>query len=67
MTRSKKEKTARAKTSRPGPRACFCVLGLLFEALADLVLLPIRLAWFMMRRKKVSMEISSFVERGKDG
>ena len=46
------------KRIKPGAGSYLTVLGLLFEAILELLFLPFRLGVFLIRRKKASNEIS---------
>ena len=51
---------------KPGARSYLTVLGLLFEAILELLFLPFRLGVFLLRRKKVSNEISRLLSDCRD-
>jgi hypothetical protein len=51
---------------KPGILSYLMVLRLLGVALIDLVLLPFRLAWFLLNKKKVSGDINRLLKPPKD-
>lgn len=48
--------------ARPGAGAYLQVLGLLGKTVLDLVLLPFRLALFLLRRKRIKEEVQGLLE-----
>lgn len=47
---------------KPGFRSYLRVLGLLFETLVSLLILPFHLAVFLVQRKRVTHEIQNLLE-----
>lgn len=51
---------------KPGAGSYLTVIGLLFEAMLELLVLPFRLGVFLLRKKKVSNEISRLLRDRQD-